>query len=97
MPTFIIFLNWTDQGIRNVKEAPHRAEAARALLKDMGGEIKDVYITSGDQDIVLIADAPDGDVIAKFALALAAQGNVRTSTVRAWSESEFAKIVADLP
>ncbi len=97
MPTFISFINWTDQGIRNIKEAPHRAEAARALLKDMGGEVKEVYITSGDQDVVLIAEVPDGDVMAKFSLAVAAQGNVRTSTVRGWTESEFAKIVADLP
>lgn len=97
MPTFISFLNWTDQGIRNVKEAPQRAEAAKALLKKMGGEVKEIYITSGDRDIVFVAEVPDGDVMAKFALAVAAQGNVRTRTVRAWTEGEFAKIVADLP
>jgi len=97
MPTFISFVNWTDQGIRNVKEAPHRSEAATALLKKLGGEVKDIYLTTGDQDIVLIADAPDGEVMAKFALAVGALGNVRTRTVRAWSESEFAKIIDDLP
>lgn len=97
MPTFISFVNWTDQGIRNIKEAPHRAEAARALLEKMGGKVKDIYITSGDQDILLIIEAPDGDVMAKFALAVASQGNVRTSTTRGWSEAEFAKIVSDLP
>ena len=42
MPTFITFINWTDQGIRNIKEAPHRAEAAKALLRDMGGEVKEM-------------------------------------------------------
>lgn len=97
MPTFISFINWTDQGIRNIKEAPQRAEAAKALLRDMGGEVKDIYLTSGDQDIVFIAEVPDGDVMAKFALAVASQGNVRTRTVRAWTESDFAKMVADLP
>ena len=97
MPTFISFVNWTDQGIRNVREAPHRAEAARALLKKLGGEVKDVYITTGDHDILLIAEAPDGEVLAKFALAIGEQGNVRTSTVRGWTESEFGKIVAELP
>lgn len=97
MPTFITFVNWTDQGIRNVKEAPHRAEAARALLEKMGGKVKDIYITSGEQDIVFIADAPDGDVMAKFALAIGSQGNVRTNTARAWTESDFAKIISELP
>lgn len=97
MPTFISFINWTDQGIRNVKEAPHRSEAAIALLKKLGGEVKEIYLTTGDQDILLIADAPDGEVMAKFALAVGAMGNVRTRTVRAWSEKDFAKIVADLP
>ena len=97
MPTFITFVNWTDQGIRNIKEAPHRAEAASALLQKLGGEVKDVYLTSGEQDIVLIAEAPDGDVMAKFALAVGSQGNVRTNTTRAWTQKEFEKIVSDLP
>ena len=97
MPTFISFVSWTDQGIKDIREAPHRAEAARALLKKIGGEVKDVYLTTGDQDIVLIADAPDGDVMAKFALAVGSQGNVRTRTTRAWSENEFAKIISELP
>lgn len=97
MPTFISFLNWTDQGIRNVKDAPNRAEAARATLKSLGAELKDVYVTTGDHDILLIVDAPDGDVMAKFALAIGGQGNVRTKTVRGFSEDEFQKIVADLP
>ena len=81
MPTFISYVNWTDQGIKNVKDAPNRAEAAKGLIRDMGGEIKDIYITSGENDIVLIADVPDGDVMAKLALAVGAQGNVRTRTV----------------
>ena len=97
MPTFICSVNWTDQGIQNIKEAPHRAEAARALLEKMGGTVKDVYITTGDRDILLIVEAPDGDVMAKFALAVASQGNVRTSTTRGWTEAEFAKIVSELP
>ncbi len=97
MPTFISLVNWTDQGIKNVKDAPNRLEAARAAFKAMGGEIKDVYVTSGQYDIVVIADAPDGDVMAKFALAIGAQGNVRTATNRAFTEDEFQKIVSDLP
>ena len=97
MPTFISFLNWTDQGIKNVKDAPNRAEAAKAALKKLGGEIKDVYVTTGQYDVLLIADAPDGDVMAKFVLAVGALGNVRTTTCRGFTEAEFQKMVSDLP
>ncbi len=97
MPTFISYVNWTEQGIKNVKEAPNRGEAARAALKGFGGEIKEIYVTTGQYDIVVIADAPDGDAMAKFALAVGAQGNVRTTTCRGFTEAEFQKIVSDLP
>lgn len=97
MPTFISQVKWTDQGVANVKDSPNRLEAARAAIKDLGGEIKDVYITTGEYDILVITEAPDGDVIAKFSLAIAAQGNVRTSTVRGFSEAEFQQIINDLP
>src|SRR6266566_49023 len=90
-------LNWTEQGIRAVKDAPKRAQAARDLAKKVGVEIKQVYLTSGDSDLVLFVDTPSGDNIAKFALALGALGNVRTRTARAWSEAEFVKLVSELP
>ncbi len=97
MPTFITFANWTDQGIRNVKESPARAEAAKELLRSLGGEVKQFYLLTGRYDIVLISEAPDGDVLVKFALAIGSLGNVRTETVRAFPEDEFQRIVADLP
>ncbi len=97
MPTYISFLNWTDQGIKNVKDSPNRLEAAKAMLREMGGEIKDVYITSGQYDMVVIADVPDGGVMAKFALAAGALGNVRTQTSRAFTEEEFRGFISDLP
>ena len=77
MLTFMLSLNWTDQGIRAVKDAPKRAQAARDLAKKVGVEIKQVYLTSGDSDIVIFLDTSSGDNIAKFALALGALGNVR--------------------
>jgi uncharacterized protein with GYD domain len=97
MPTFILTLNWTDQGIRGVKDAPKRAQAARELAKKVGVEIKQTYLTSGEGDLVAIVEAPNADNVAKFALATSALGNVRTRTARAWSESEFAKLVSELP
>ncbi len=97
MLTFITFINFTDQGIKNVKDSPKRIRAGKALLKKMGGRVKQVYLTSGDRDAVLIAEVPNGDVMAKFAMALGSLGNVRTTTVRAWPEAEFKKMVSELP
>jgi uncharacterized protein with GYD domain len=97
MPTFILSLNWTDQGIRAVKDAPKRAKAAQELAKKVGVEIKEVYLTSGDRDLLIIVDTPSGDNVTKFALALGSQGNVRTSTARAWSQFEFQKLISELP
>jgi uncharacterized protein with GYD domain len=97
MPTFLLSLNWTDQGIRHVKDSPKRAQAARDLAKKVGVEIKEVFLTSGTSDLLLILDAPNGDNVTKFALALGSQGNVRTTTARAWRENEFQKLVSELP
>ncbi len=97
MPTFICSLNFTDQGIRGVKDAPKRAQAARELARKVGAEIKQVYLTTGDHDLLVIVEAPNGDNVAKFALALGAAGNVHTRTARAWPEAEFQKLVSELP
>ena len=97
MPTFIMSLNWTEQGIRGVKDAPKRSAAARELAKKVGIEIKQLYLTSGDSDLVAIVDTPNGDNVAKFAMALGSLGNVRSKTARAWSESEFTKLISELP
>ncbi len=94
---FILSLNFTDQGIRTIKDAPKRAQAARDLAKKVGVEIKQVYLTSGESDLVVMVETPSGDAMAKFALALGAQGNVRTRTARAWTMEEYAKLVAELP
>ena len=97
MPMFILSLNWTDQGIRSVKDAPKRAQAASEIARKVGIEIKEVYLTSGDSDLLVIVETPNGDNVAKFALALGAQGNVRTRTARAWPQAEFQKLIAELP
>jgi uncharacterized protein with GYD domain len=94
---FILSLNWTDQGIRNIKEAPKRAQVARDLAKKVGVEIKQVYLTSGVSDLVVIVETPNGDNMAKFAMALGMQGNVHTRTARAWPQDEFHKLVSELP
>ena len=97
MPTFICSLGWTEQGIKAVKDSPKRAKAARELAQKVGVEFKHVYMTSGDDDILLILETASGDNVGKFALALSSQGNVRTRTCRAWNEAEMQKLIAELP
>ncbi len=97
MPTYISLINYTDQGIRSVKDSPKRLDAAKKLLKNLGGEVKEFYLTLGGYDIVVIAEAPNDEVIAKFVLALGSLGNVRTTTLKAFAETEYRKIIAGLP
>ena len=97
MPTFCLTLNWTEQGNRGVKDAPKRSQAAKELAKKLGVEVKQVYLTSGEHDLLIIVESSSGDNVAKFALATASLGNVRTSTTRAWSEAEFVKLISELP
>jgi uncharacterized protein with GYD domain len=97
MPTFICSLSWTDQGIRNIKDVPKRAAASRELAKKMGVEVKQAFLTSGDSDVLVIVETPNEDNVAKWAMALGSQGNLRTRTAKAWSEGEYMKFISELP
>jgi uncharacterized protein with GYD domain len=97
MPTYISLLQYTQQGITAIKQGPTRLDAAKQAYKKVGGELKAFYLTVGQYDAVAIADLPDDMALAKMALALGAQGNVRTETLRAFNESEFRRIVSELP
>jgi len=94
---FICSVNWTDQGIRNVKDSPKRAQAARDLGKKLGVDMKELYLTSGDTDMVAILETANGDNVAKFAMAISALGSVRTKTARAWTQAEMQKLISELP
>ena len=97
MSTFVITANWTDQGVRKIKDVPKRTKAARDLAKKLGVEIKHSFLTTGESDLLLILDAPDGGNVAKFALAISSLGNVRTRISRAWPEAEYVKMMSELP
>jgi uncharacterized protein with GYD domain len=96
MTHYILLTNWTDQGIRNVKESPKRLDAARALAKKHGAEMKDMYLTMGDFDLVVHLEAPNDETVAKFVLELSSAGNVRTKTLKAFPESDYRKIIGSL-
>lgn len=96
MPTYISMLRYTQQGISNVKNAPARIDAAKEAYKKAGGELKALYLTLGQYDLVAVAEMPNDEAVARMALALGLQGNIRSETMRAFSETEFRKIVASL-
>lgn len=94
MATYIMLANFTDQGIRNVKDTTRRADAFKDLAKDAGATVTDIYWTLGQFDVVVIIDAPDDAVMTGLGLALGKSGNVRTQTLRAFSQPDMNNILA---
>jgi uncharacterized protein with GYD domain len=97
METFISFGNYTQQGISNMKDSPARLEAVRGAIESAGGRLVAFYLTMGRYDFVVISEAPSAAVAATVVLAAGAQGNVRTETLRAFTEEEYRGIVGNLP
>jgi uncharacterized protein with GYD domain len=96
MTTYILLINWTEQGARDVRNSPKRLDAAKKQLGDMGGTFKAFYLTMGESDMVAVVEAPDDAVIARFALILAGGGHVRTRTLKAFPELAYREIIASL-
>ena len=96
MARYIMLTNWTEQGIKNVKESPKRLDAAKALAKKFNGEVVEFYMTTGAHDMVVMLEAPDDEAAAKFALSLGSAGNVRTTTLKAFSEQSYRSIISSL-
>ena len=96
MTKYIELMNWTDQGIRNVKNSPSRIDAAKAAAKTFGCEIEQFFMTIGPYDGVVVVEAPDDDAVAAYTLSLGGGGNVRTTTLKAFSEASFRKIIGSL-
>ena len=97
MPTFITLASWTQEGIKNVKDSPARLDAAKKAFKAFGGEMKDFYMVMGQYDMVVIGEAPNAEAVSKIALAIAQSGAIRTETLRAFTEKEYRKVIAELP
>ena len=97
MPTYITLYKWTDQGIKNVKESPDRIKAAVKAVEVAGGKVLGIYITMGKYDLVAISEAPNDETVAAFLLGQGMLGNVRTTTLRAFTEDQFADILKKLP
>jgi uncharacterized protein with GYD domain len=93
MPTYVTLYKWTDQGIKDVKNAPARFDAAKKLAESMGGKVVGLYVTMGEYDIVAVSEGPSDEAASAANLSIAARGNATTTTMRAFTESEFAAIV----
>ena len=97
MPTYITLASITDQGIRNMKDLARRLQNAEETFSQMGAQLREVYLLMGQYDYVVLADAPDDETMARIALTVAGQGNVRTQTFRAFDRSEMLRLVEGLP
>jgi uncharacterized protein with GYD domain len=96
MPSYLSLINWTDQGIRNVKDSANRLDMVKQGIKAAGGRLIFFYMTMGQHDLATLMEFPNDDAAAKFALELGMAGNVRTSTSRAFTEDEYRRIIGSL-
>ncbi len=92
--TFVGLLNWTEQGVKNFRNSPERADAVAELAKKYGATVKAQYWTLGEYDIVVVIEAPDPETFTAFALELGSLGNVRTVSLRAFDQGEIERIIA---
>jgi len=97
MSSYCILGTYTDQGIRAIKDSPKRVEAGRDLAKSMGAELKEFYLAMGGYDFLVMMEAPSEDIIARYVLALASRGNVRTTTLKIFNETQYKDIIGKLP
>src|SRR5262245_30235109 len=97
MPTSTTRVNLTDQRLKGVKEVPNRQHRSREVAKQFGVERRTVWMTFGPYDFVHLYDAPNDEAMAKFVMTLASFGNIRTTVMRAWDESEHLPLIRELP
>lgn len=97
MSTYISLINYTEQGIRKIKESPKRLNVVKKLARKLGGELKEFYLTMGDIDIVVIYNMPDDATAAKFMLTVGSTGAIRSRTLTAFPEEQYREIIGALP
>jgi len=97
MPKYIALTSWTDQGVKTAKDTVARYKDAAKAADRMGCTLEEVYWTTGGYDLVVIASAPDDETLAAFLLTIAAGGNLRTHTLRAFTIDDMTRIIGMLP
>ena len=96
MPTYILLVRWTTQGLQKIKDSPSRLDAGKKAFEAAGIKLRAFYMVMGQYDQVTIAEAPDDATMAKALLGLASQGNLQTETLRAFTEDEYKKIISEI-
>jgi len=96
MPTYILLVRWTTQGLQKIKDSPSRLEAGKKAFEAAGIKLSAFYMVMGQYDQVSIAEAPDDATMAKALLRLASQGNLQTETLLAFTEDEYRKIISEI-
>ena len=97
MATYIVLVNFTDQGVRHIRQTTQRAKGLINAAANLDIKIKDIYWTMGIYDAVFTAEAADDETITAFAASMGVLGNIRTQTMRAFSADEMNKILLKLP
>ncbi|MCD5404057.1 MAG: GYD domain-containing protein [Dehalococcoidia bacterium] len=97
MATYITLINLTEQGVKTIKDLPARLAAGRQAMEANGGKLLQYYLTLGAQDAVVITELPDDETAASVALQQAGLGNLRTTTMRAFTEAEIPGILSKMP
>lgn len=97
MPMYVVLYKLTEQGVKEIKNAPERIEEGIKAFEAMGGKVLGFYVTLGEYDYVGIGEAPSDEVAMTFMLGLGAQGQVRTTTLKAFTKEELAEMVKKLP
>ena len=93
MPTFVTLYKFTDQGFKNIKESPQRLNAGLKAFEARGGKVHGAYYTVGEYDLIVIGEIADEQAGVANALAQASLGNVRSTTLRGFTPSEFSEII----
>ena len=96
MASYMVLGNYTDEGIRNIKDSPNRLAAVRQAVEGAGGRLIFFYLTMGQYDFVSLVEVPNDETAATLLLKVGEQGNVRTTTLKAFTEDEYQNIVASL-
>ena len=97
MPAYVSLFNFTEQGIHDIKHTHERAEAVRQAAKSVGGRVIGIWYLMGQYDGMIIFEGPDDETVLRQLVGSGLQGNLRTTTLRAFSEDEMAKVIGGLP
>ena len=97
MPHYIILLRLTDEGVKKIKDAPGLVEEGIKSFETMGGKVTGFYVTMGEYDYVAVGEAPNDETLMRFLFGLRSLGNIRSTTLKAWTKEEYAEMLKELP